>query len=358
MRGALLSIVIGLLGIAAMAARAETNDLPDPPICNSSLHEWERIGTGADVAGMTNLLERTPNACRQLRSEISARIGVLTASAHQPSPIQSHGSEGTRESHVTQAPVSDPCAEANAAWRYLRDSSDKAALQNFIDDTDPNCAARSHAEERLAALSPPPSQTPPSPATGSANGNVGQVDNTQRPRQTGGSDLGRIAGALLEQYARQRTQQQGGSGGSNPASGPDFHLNPNYTTLALHTGFTPDPRVIELQSGGTVNAAVLGAHNPTGNCVGMIAGAPDVRLNYTAGNRYPLIISVASQWDTTLVVNGPDGKWYCNDDGPNGRNPSLRFERPASGQYDIWVGTYGGQELHPAQLNISEVTSR
>ena len=29
--------------------------------------------------------------------------------------------------------------------------------------------------------------------------------------------------------------------------------------------------------------------------------------------------------DTTLVVNGPDGRWYCDDDGGNGSlNPALQ----------------------------------
>ena len=52
-----------------------------------------------------------------------------------------------------------------------------------------------------------------------------------------------------------------------------------------------------------------------------------MRLNYRAGS-YPLIISVASRSDTTLVVNGPDGSWYCDDDGGNyGLNsgPALRL---------------------------------
>ena len=137
----------------------------------------------------------------------------------------------------------------------------------------------------------------------------------------------------------------------------DYNQNPTYGSVQLTSGFTPDPYQVNLQSGGSINAATaLGQQNSA--CVGNIASAPDYRLNYTNG-RYPLIISVASSADTTLVINGPDGRWYCDDDGGvNGLNPMVRFNTPASGQYDIWVGTYGGNNLNPATLNISEVTSQ
>lgn len=132
----------------------------------------------------------------------------------------------------------------------------------------------------------------------------------------------------------------------------NYGLNPLYGTVNLSAGFTPDPYVVNVTSGGTRNAA-----NVSPSCRGSIADAPDFRVNYRAGS-YPLIISVASGADTTLVVNGPDGSWYCDDDGGvNGLNPSLRFGSPQSGQYDIWVGDYGGGN-NAAQLVISEVSSQ
>jgi hypothetical protein len=140
-----------------------------------------------------------------------------------------------------------------------------------------------------------------------------------------------------------------------PASAPaqDFNATPNYGTLNLRTGFEPDPNVIAVQSGGNLDASRIDSH-----CAGFITNAPDVRLVYTAGD-LPLILSVASGSDTTLVVNGPDGRWYCDDDGGvNGLNPALRFNHPASGRYEIWVGTYGHAALQDARLNISELTSQ
>jgi hypothetical protein len=137
------------------------------------------------------------------------------------------------------------------------------------------------------------------------------------------------------------------------ASAQDFNATPNYGTLNLRTGFEPDPNVISVQSGGSVDAARIGSH-----CAGFITSQPDVRLVYEAGS-LPLIISVGSRSDTTLVVNGPDGRWYCDDDGGvNGLNPAIRFSHPVSGRYEIWVGTYGHAALQDARLHISELTSQ
>lgn len=135
-------------------------------------------------------------------------------------------------------------------------------------------------------------------------------------------------------------------------SGPDWSLPPSYGTVSLRGGFTPDPYRVRLQSGGNIRAN----DEIGGSCVGYISEAPDFRLNFQPGS-LPLIISVASSADTTLVINGPDGGWYCNDDGGVGTNPSIRWDRPMAGQYDIWVGTWGSASLREAELVISELYS-
>jgi len=133
----------------------------------------------------------------------------------------------------------------------------------------------------------------------------------------------------------------------------NYSLNPTYGTLNLAAGFRPDPQVVNLQSGGSVNAQTLSS-----SCMGFIADAPDVRVNYTAG-QYQLMISADAAADTTLVVNGPDGSWYCDDDGGNqGLNPSITFNSKQSGRYEIWVGTYGNSSMQPAELHISELYSQ
>ena len=137
------------------------------------------------------------------------------------------------------------------------------------------------------------------------------------------------------------------------ATAQNYSLNPTYGTVNLTAGYTPDPYVVNVQSGGSQNA-----QNLSSSCRGFIANAPDVRVNYSAGS-FPLIFSVASSADTTLVVNAPDGSWYCDDDGGNnGLNPAIRFGSPMSGQYDVWIGTYGNASLQPAQLHVSELYSQ
>src|SRR5262249_26300392 len=126
----------------------------------------------------------------------------------------------------------------------------------------------------------------------------------------------------------------------------------------LNTGFSPDPHLVTLSSGGSIDAA-----QSIGNgCAGFIANAPDFDLTYnggSGGNAFPLVISLQSNAPTTLGGNGPDGKWYCDDDSGNGAlNPSLTFTHPQSGLYDIYVGTFGGSNLQPATLSISEVSSQ
>lgn len=141
-----------------------------------------------------------------------------------------------------------------------------------------------------------------------------------------------------------------------PASAQNFSLTPAYGAVNLTSGFTPDPVVVNVQSGGPVNAA--SGPGAGAGCTGFIANAPDYRVNYTAGS-LPLIISVASGADTTLVINDANGNWVCDDDNGNtGMNPAVRFNQPQSGQYDIWVGTYGSASNQPAQINISELYSQ
>lgn len=139
----------------------------------------------------------------------------------------------------------------------------------------------------------------------------------------------------------------GAGGQTGEAAAPDWSLDPVFGTADLIAGFQPDPHTVEVQAGGTIDSASVIA-----NCAaGMIAEAPDYRVNYQAGS-YPLTFMIESGSDTTLAINGPDGTWACNDDA-SGLNPQVRFDNPASGQYDIWVGEWQGQ--YPAAwLSITE----
>ena len=137
-----------------------------------------------------------------------------------------------------------------------------------------------------------------------------------------------------------------------PVIAQDASLDPNFGSVNLRAGFTPDPMVVRMVAGGNINsndASSLG-----GQCVGMITDAPDYRIAYTAQPGVQLTIRIQSQADTTLVVNGPNGAWYCNDDIGSSTNPGVVYRQPQSGVYDIWVGTYGTDPA-PAEISITEM---
>jgi hypothetical protein len=146
---------------------------------------------------------------------------------------------------------------------------------------------------------------------------------------------------------------------ATPASaqqGPDVSARPNYGTTNLVSGFEPDPFTTNLDAGGDYDASQL---NVSG-CVGFIARAPDYRINWTAGQtKLPLVFSVLSDADTTLVINDAQGNWTCDDDSGNGAlNPSITIANPVSGQYDVWVGTFQSGPPQKASLNVSELYSQ
>ncbi len=134
-----------------------------------------------------------------------------------------------------------------------------------------------------------------------------------------------------------------------PGAAQNWRLNPSYGSVSLNAGFMPDPRTRTVQAGGNVRI------NPAGDCPGggYVANAPDYRLNYRAGG-YALSFYVRAPGDTLLLINDPQGRWFCNDD-YSGLDPALRFGNPASGQYDIWVGTYGRNRVRNATLYITEM---
>ena len=130
---------------------------------------------------------------------------------------------------------------------------------------------------------------------------------------------------------------------------PDVAAQPRYATVNLRADFAPDPHETRVEAGGEREVQGLGT-----DCSGWIDYArPDVDLNYQAGS-LPLYISVVAQADTTLIINDPSGRWLCNDD-MEGLNPGIVIQRPASGNYNIWIGTVDRGAAQPATLRISEM---
>lgn len=115
---------------------------------------------------------------------------------------------------------------------------------------------------------------------------------------------------------------------SSPALAQDATALARHGDIALAAGFTPDPHEVAITTGGDLDAANLSAA-----CDGLIGEAPDLRVQYSAASapRTPLVVSAQSSADISLLISAPDGAWYCSTDGV------IRFGRPQSGAYAIWV---------------------
>lgn len=137
-------------------------------------------------------------------------------------------------------------------------------------------------------------------------------------------------------------------------SGPDVRTPARYATVNLVAGFMPDPHEVRVVAGGELDAAAAGLGR---DCIGWIdVERADVTLTYTPG-QFPLYLSATSQADTTIVVRDPQGAWHCNDD-MVGLDPGVVLQRPAAGEYRIWVGTLDRGPPQQAVLRISEILPR
>jgi hypothetical protein len=138
----------------------------------------------------------------------------------------------------------------------------------------------------------------------------------------------------------------------NPTVRPElnFNLQPNFGSTIL-TYSSPDPLVVPIVSGGSVNVSYLG-----NECVGFAATAPDysVTLQTTPGF---LRFYFDGDGDTTMVIRQPNGAFACNDDTPNSLNPGINFNGPEQGRYDIWVGSYDPTMNIRGNLTISGHTT-
>ncbi len=127
---------------------------------------------------------------------------------------------------------------------------------------------------------------------------------------------------------------------------------PNFGSLELASGFSPDPQTVELISGGDVDVVELGLGT---DCGGYATSAPDLRLSLADGLAQLRIFFVADGGeDATLIVNDPYGNWLCNDDFSDW-DPMVELQNAESGQYDIWVGSYSADEYITGMLYITEI---
>ena len=129
----------------------------------------------------------------------------------------------------------------------------------------------------------------------------------------------------------------------------DYTASPNYGEANLSAGFSPDPYSVGMTTGGNVDVSYLGS-----SCAGFATTAPDLRVNFGGGASLLRIYFVGTNGDPSMVVNDPYGNFYCVDDSFGTVNPTIDFNNPAGGSYDIWIGSYAANTTISGTLYLTE----
>ena len=90
------------------------------------------------------------------------------------------------------------------------------------------------------------------------------------------------------------------------------------SALALET-------IMQVQAGGPVEASRHG-----GDCRGHVGFAPHFRV--VLEDARPVRFMAQGNNDLTIVVRGPSGQWWCNDDS-DGLNPMVELSAATPGTY-------------------------
>ncbi len=136
----------------------------------------------------------------------------------------------------------------------------------------------------------------------------------------------------------------GNAGQREVPTGPTPTTTSNGVYSGLRIPAETGPATITGTAGGTREARSLSTE-----CVGHIAMAPDHVFEIAAAQQ--LRVRVTSDSDTTLVMQGPDNIFLCNDDFEQ-LNPGLDAQF-AAGTWNVYVGTYAMGQYPDYQLTVS-----
>ena len=135
----------------------------------------------------------------------------------------------------------------------------------------------------------------------------------------------------------------------------DFRLDPTFGETTLRAGFTPDPFGVAMVSGGSVEVDYI-----TG-CRGHAATAPDFRIQWSGDTDLLRFFfapddNATGSVDTTMIINDPRGRWSCDDDSFSTLQPTIDFEDPIAGEYNVWVGSFREGNFVSGCLFITQST--
>ena len=133
------------------------------------------------------------------------------------------------------------------------------------------------------------------------------------------------------------------------ATGPDPARAATYGMVELAPNFQPSPYTVQILGGGRSRAADF-LDDPA--CQGFVSEAPDYSV-ILSQSFTSLYVAVYSPADMTLVINGADGHWYCNDN-DIGVSPGFHFNYATAGVYDVWIGSAEAGNYAAGILYIQE----
>jgi hypothetical protein len=121
---------------------------------------------------------------------------------------------------------------------------------------------------------------------------------------------------------------------------------PLYGTIVIRPGFSANLRLQVGVAGGPVALSAVDSR-----CRGY--AQPNPNHVVVAEGSFPyLAIMVHASHDTTLLVQTPDGRVYCNDD-TDGLDPRVEISTDP-GPVRIWVGSYSSNQSASYTLGVSE----
>jgi hypothetical protein len=107
-----------------------------------------------------------------------------------------------------------------------------------------------------------------------------------------------------------------------------------------------------MTTGGNVDVSYLGS-----SCSGFATVSPDLRVNFGGtGSNLLRIYFVGANGDSTMIVNDPYGNYYCVDDSFGTVNPTIDFNHPAGGSYDVWIGSNATNTTIMGTLYLTEAS--
>ncbi|WP_242059848.1 hypothetical protein [Oscillatoria sp. FACHB-1407] len=123
---------------------------------------------------------------------------------------------------------------------------------------------------------------------------------------------------------------------------PALAQSANFDSIAIAPGFSAAAGAAQGYTGGSFSLSSLANRDSSGNlCLGFSASSTPDHLLVLEQNFGSLTLQVDSGGnDTTLAIQGPDGRILCGDDTGRNKDASIQAGGLSAGTYRVWVGSF------------------